>query len=131
MALLNKEQILAAEDREYEIVPCPEWGGEVRLRSITGLQRDKYEQSLIQGNGSDRRMNLSNARVKLIVLCAIDEDGRQLFTSEDVSALGRKNAAPIDRLFDACKKLAGMSDEDVDRMVEDFGATQGEGDTSD
>jgi hypothetical protein len=131
MGLLNRDQILEAEDREFVEVPCPEWGGDVRLRSITGTQRDRYEQSLMSSNGADRKMNLTNARVKLIVLCAVDETGRPLFTSEDVQALGRKNAAPIDRLFDACRKLSGMSAEDVDRMTEDFGATPDDAATSD
>jgi hypothetical protein len=131
MALLDREAILAADDRKYETVECPEWGGEVRLKSISGTQRDAYEQSLIQSSGSDRKMNLRNARVKLIVLCAVDGEGRSLFTAEDVSALGRRNAAPIDRLFDACKRLAGMGDDDVEKLTEDFGATQDEDATSD
>lgn len=131
MGFLTRDQILEAEDREFETVQCPEWGGEVRLRSITGTQRDTYEQSLMSSNGADRKMNLRNARVKLIVLCAVDETGRPLFSADDLSALGRKNAAPIDRLFDACRKLAGMSAEDVDKLTEDFGAAPNEGDTSD
>ena len=32
MALLTAEQILEASDRRYEVVDCPEWGGEVRVR---------------------------------------------------------------------------------------------------
>jgi hypothetical protein len=130
MGLLTRDQILEVEDRQYDTIECPEWGGDVRLRSITGTQRDAYEQSLMQSNGADRKMNLRNARVKLIVLCAVDEAGRSLFSGEDVSALGRKNAAPIDRLFDACRKLAGMSPEDVDKLTEDFGATQDDDGTS-
>ncbi len=131
MGFLTRDQILEAEDRSFETVQCPEWGGDVRLRSITGTQRDRYEQSLMSTNGADRKMNLTNARVKLIVLCAVDESGRALFTSEDLNALGRKNAAPIDRLFDVCRKLSGMSTEDVDRMTEDFGATPDDDATSD
>ncbi|MEU5950323.1 hypothetical protein ABZ793_32935, partial [Micromonospora sp. NPDC047465] len=65
MALLNRDAILAAEDRTYEEVNCPEWGGSVRLRSITGAQRDAYEQSLVQQRGGNRQMNLRNARAKL------------------------------------------------------------------
>jgi hypothetical protein len=124
MGLLSRDQILEADDRKYEDVACPEWGGDVRLRSITGTQRDQYEQSVITGNGADRKMNLRNARAKLIVLCAVDDSSRPLFSGDDLSALGRKNAAPIDRLFDVCRKLAGMSPEDVDKLTEDFGATQ-------
>lgn len=130
MAFLSKAQILESDDRKYDTVSCPEWGGEVRLRSISGTQRDAYEQSVISANGTDRKMNLRNARAKLIVLCAVDEAGSLLFTSDDLNALGRKNAAPIDRLFDASRKLAGMSENDVESLTEDFGATPTGEDTS-
>jgi len=131
VAFLTRDQILESDDREYAEVSCPEWGGDVRLRSITGTQRDAYEQSLMQSNGADRKMNLRNARVKLIVLCAVDETGRPLFTADDVNALGRKNAAPLDRLFDECRRLAGMTPEDVDKLTEDFGAAQNDDAISD
>src|SRR5688572_25748018 len=131
MPFLTREQILEADDTRYETVECPEWGGDVRLRSISGTKRDAYEQSLVEERGTSRKMNLRNARAKLIILCAIDETGRPLFTSEDLRGLGNKNAAPLDRLFDAARKLTGMSDNDVEKLTENFGETDdGEG-TSD
>lgn len=131
MGFLTRAEILDADDRRYDTVACPEWGGDVRLRSISGRQRDAYEASLIDQRGSDRKLNLSNARAKLIVLCAVDGDGAPLFTAEDLRALSAKNAAPLDRLFDAAKALVGMSDNDVKTLTEDFGAAQSDGDTSD
>lgn len=131
MAFLTRDAIAEADDVEYDTVACPEWGGDVRLRSIRGTQRDAYEQSLIVEKSGSRSMNLRNARAKLIVLCAVDEAGRLLFTADDLNMLGRKNARPLDRLFDACRKLAGLSDDDVVKLTEDFGAAQSDGDTSD
>jgi|SRR5690349_767393 len=131
MAFLTRDAIAEADDVEYDVVPCPEWGGDVRLKSIRGTQRDAYEQSLIVEKSGSRSMNLRNARAKLIVLCAVDEAGRLLFTADDLNMLGRKNAKPLDRLFDACRKLAGLSDDDVDKLTEDFGAARSDGDTSD
>ena len=126
MGFLTREQIIgsdAVDDREYDVVECPEWGGEVRLSSITGRARDEYEQSLIEQRGNDRRMNLRNARAKLIVLTAVDENGNKLFTAEDLNALGRKSAKPLDRLFTAAQRLTGLSNDDVTRLTENFGAT--------
>ena len=131
MTILSRDAILAAEDRTFEEVACPEWGGSVRIRSITGTQRDTYEQSLIQQRGNSRQMNLRNARAKLIVMCAVDAEGRPLFTEDDIRALGRKNAKPLERLFDACRKLAGLSEDDVDKLTEDFDATQGDDSATD
>lgn len=130
MALLSRDAILAADDREYEVVPCPEWGGEVRLRSLTGSERDAYEQSLVQTRGKSREMNLRNARAKLVALCAVDENGNRLFTDADVNALGKKNAKPLDRLFDAARRLAGLSEDDVDRLTEDFDDAQSDASTT-
>jgi hypothetical protein len=122
MALLTRDAILAADDRETVDVDCPEWGGTVRLRSISGRERDAYEQSCIVGKGKSRDVNMRNARAKLIVLCAVDETGGKMFSDSDLAGLGRKNARPIDRLFEAAQKLCGLRDEDVEEMTEDFGA---------
>jgi len=130
MALLSRDAILAADDREYEVVPCPEWGGEVRLRSLTGAERDAYEQSLVQTRGKSREMNLRNARAKLVALCAVDENGKRLFTDADVNALGKKNAKPLDRLFDVARRLSGLSEDDVDRLTEDFDDAQSDASTT-
>ena len=130
MALLSRDAILAADDREYEVVPCPEWGGEVRLRSLTGAERDAYEQSLVQTRGKSREMNLRNARAKLVALCAVDENGNRLFTDADVNALGKKNAKPLDRLFDVARRLSGLTEDDVDRLTEDFDDAQSDASTT-
>jgi hypothetical protein len=131
MGYLSREDILDADDKRYDDIECPEWGGTVRIRSISGRQRDEYEQSLIQQNGRDRQMNLRNARAKLIVLCAVGEDNRPLFTADDLRQLSAKSAKPLDRLFTACQKLVGLSDDDVKSLTENFGATPDDGSTSD
>jgi len=131
MPFLTRDEIVDVDDTEYAVVACPEWGGDVRLKSIKGSQRDAYEQSLIVEKSGSRQMNLRNARAKLIVLCAVDEQGRLLFTPDDLNALGRKNAKPLDRLFDKCRALAGLSEEDVEELTKDFGAARSDEDTSD
>jgi len=126
MTYLSKEAILGADDAEFDEVDCPEWGGTVRIRSISGAQRDSFEAGIREGKGKDADVNLRNLRAKLIVLCAVDENGRKLFTTTDIGDLGKKNAKPIDRLFDACRKIVGMSEDDVKVMTEDFEETPDE-----
>lgn len=128
---LGREAILDADDRQYETVECPEWGGKVRVRGLNGTQRDAYEASLVKGNGASREMNLANARAKMVVLAVVDSEGRAIFTAEDVRGLGRKSAAPLERIFDAARRLSGMSEEDVEKLTENFGADPSGGDTSD
>lgn len=118
---LGRDDILDADDQQFDTVDCPEWGGKVRIRGLSGTQRDAYEASLVQSNGSDRKLNLANARAKMCVLAIVGADGRPLFTSDDVRAFGRKSALPIERIFDAARRLSGMSQEDVDKLTENFG----------
>lgn len=131
MALLGRNDILGAEDRATADVECPEWGGTVRLRSITGAQRDAFEQSCLIQKGRERRINMRNARAKLIIMCAVDETGGKLFSDEDLAALAKKNAKPIDRLYGEAQKLCGLSDDDMDDLTENFDDDQSEGSTSD
>lgn len=127
---LSREAIFAADDVDYADVDVSEWGSpgdKLRIKSISGTQRDAYEASMIEERGKDRKMNLRNARSKLIVLCAVDEHGKKLFTEQaDVNRLGAKNARVVERVFDACRKIAGLSEEDVDSLVTDFDETPDE-----
>ncbi|MCK9922456.1 hypothetical protein MXD61_11290 [Frankia sp. AgPm24] len=131
MPILGRDAILNTEDRATVDVECPEWGGTVRLRSITGAQRDAFEQSCLIQKGRERRVNMRNARAKLIILCAVDETGAPLFGDIDLAALGRRNAKPIDRLYEAAQKLCGLGEDDMADLTEDFGVAQDEDSTTD
>lgn len=120
MGYLTRADILSVDDAEVREIDIPEWGGTVRIKSITGTARDAFEASLREGKGKNADVNLRNLRARLISLCVVDEDGKRMFSKEDVGRLGAKNAKPLDRLFDACTELIGMSEQDVETYVEDF-----------
>lgn len=126
MAILTADQILTADDRRFEVVPCPEWGGDVRLRSLSGAERDDFEAKSLKGKGKDATVNLRNVRARLVALCAVDSDGLPLFQPSQVMKLGEKNAAVLSRLYDKASEMCGLSEEDVKELVADFGETQTE-----
>lgn len=113
-AYLTREMILEADDLGHADVAVPEWGGVVRIRALSGTERDRFEAS-IAGNG--KRIRLDNVRAKLVQACAVDGEGNALFGTADVAALGRKSAAALNRVFEAAQKLSGLTDEDVDELV--------------
>lgn len=110
MGLLTKAAILAAEDLKHEDVPVQEWGGTVRVRTMTGTQREAFGASLMVDGKSD----MGTFRVKLVVACVVGEDGEQLFTPEDVEALSLKSGAALERVFSAASKLNGMAADSVE-----------------
>lgn len=116
MALLSKEQITAADDRKWEDVPVPEWGGTVRLVGMSGSERNAYQSSLVVlgPNGSVQRMNMTDQLAKLVAKCLVGEDGQRLFSDNEVKALGAKNGAVLERLGQVAQRLSGLRKEDVE-----------------
>jgi hypothetical protein len=111
---LTRDEILARDDLPAEDVNVPEWGGAVRIRRMSGTERDAFEASIM---GADGRQDLSNIRAKLVARSIVDEAGRRLFSDEDIAALGAKSAAALDRCFAVAKRLSRISGEDVEELA--------------
>lgn len=131
MGLLTKEQIWAAHDLRTVDVSVPEWGGEVRVKTLTGSERDQYEAESVKTNKGRREVNMSNMRARLIAMCAVDDQGQLLFTRADVMKLGQKSAAALERVFEAAAKLNGMTDEDMEELAGNSESGQNESSISD
>lgn len=129
MPLLTREQILGATDIITEVVPVPEWGGEVLVRSLSGAERDRFEASIVDVRGKRRSVNLLNVRARLVALAIVDESGQQVFRAGDVEALGAKSAAALSRVFDAAQRLSGLSDDDVEELEKNSRSGQSDGST--
>lgn len=114
---LSREDILGARDTVTEEVPCPEWGGTVLVKGLTGAERDAWEASLLTGRGANRDVNMANVRAKLVAAAIVDDKGNRLFLSTDVEALGQKSAAALSRVYDAAARLAGVSKEDEESLA--------------
>ncbi len=116
---LTREQILAQNDLKSETVSVPEWGdgAQVIVRTMSGTERDAYEISIIQSNGKDFEANRENARAKLLVQTIADETGNRLFTDEDVTELGKKSAAALDRIYTVSSRLNKLSKTDVEELA--------------
>jgi hypothetical protein len=131
MALLTADEILGADDLPTRDVDVPEWGGTVRIRALSGKERDAFEASIAQQKGRSTRANLENLRARLVAKCAIGPDGKRLFSDSAAVALGQKSAAALDRVFEAARKLNRMTDDDVAELTEDFPEEDGEPSSSD
>lgn len=131
MALLSKEQIWSAQDIQYEDVPVPEWGGEVRVRGLSGRERDKFEADSLRQKKGQREVNLENIRARLIVACVVDANFQPLFDRADVMRLGEKSAKALERVFEKAQELSGMSEGDLEEMAGNSESDQNGSSTSD
>lgn len=124
--LLTREAILAVQDVVYEYVDVPEWGGTIRMRSMTGTERDGFDAESYRASqaGADP---LANFRSRRIAACIVDDDGVRLFTDDDIAALGAKNGGIIDRLDDIVVRLSGIKDGAVAQATADLKAAPSAG----
>jgi hypothetical protein len=130
MPLLSKEQILAVDDLTYEDVEVPEWGGTVRVRMLTGAERDKFEESVMTRKGRQVDVKLALLRAKLVALTVVDEAGQRLFEERDVAALGQKSAVALNRVFEVAQRINGLTEKDVNELTENLSDGRSGGSTS-
>ena len=117
---LTAAEILGMDDIVEELVEVPEWKGSVRVRGLTGRERDAYEASLLDQRGRNTKANLQNARTKLVVLAVRNADGSRMFNEAQISELSAKSAAALDRIWDKARDLSGMSEQDVEELTLGF-----------
>jgi len=117
MSVLKREEILSVSDIKLELVPVPEWGGDVWVKGMTGAERDKFEGSFV-ALGKSGKLDMSDLRAKLCSFTVCDKDGKLLFTGKDIKALSQKSAAALQRIFKVAQRLSGIGEEDVKELME-------------
>ncbi len=127
--LLTAKQILEADDIKTERLAVPEWGGDVLVKALTGAERDAFEEEIIQIKGKKTTMNRQNFRARFVAASLVDEDGKKLFTPDQIKALGQKSAAALQRVFDLAADLSGLSDEDEDELIKNSEGVRSEDST--
>lgn len=114
--LTNPEDILNADDFRYTEVSVPEWGGKVRVKSMSASQRDILSKAI-------KEKGESEAAELALVMCIVDEEGNRVFRREHIAGLKKKSVAPISRVMAAIGELSGGKAEDIDRHEENFEET--------
>jgi len=114
--ILSKDEILAVDDLKQEVVDVPEWGGAVIVRTMSGIERDEFEASMI--NAETRERSLENFRARLCAMTMVNRNGKRLFPNpEDVKKLGRKSSRALDRIMKVAQRLNGIGPEDVEELT--------------
>ena len=107
VTLLGRDAILGAKDAYREIVPVDEWGGSVCIRAMSGAERDEFRAAI---EGMETSL-VGKFEAPLLALTLVDEEGKRLFSIDDVEALRAKSATVLDRLARIALRVNGMSEE--------------------
>jgi len=109
--LLTKDQILNSDDIKTAIVDVPEWGdgGQVKVRALNAGERDEFELKHVEKTLTDYRAYLASKAI-------INEEGKQIFSPNDIKALREKSSSPLSRIYNKITELSGLSKEDIDDL---------------
>jgi len=125
VSYLSKDDIFKAEDLPTRDVDVPEWGGVVRVRALSGSDRDQYDASMNQAQPDGSVVRLpQGSRARLVALCVVDEDGNSMFNEFDVGRLGNKSSAALDRVITVISELSALTDKAVEEMEGNSDAAQ-------
>lgn len=116
---LTKAQILGADDRKVSHVDCPEWGGRVYVRPMSGEQRDELEERAVNAD--------SNVGIRAWIAAAgiCDSKGEPLnFSAKETDMLGQKSAAALSRVALKVQDISGMTVEAVEELEKNSGGDQ-------
>lgn len=118
-----KDTILAADDLTFEDADVPEWGVKVRVRGMSGAERDAFEAESfkLRNQGKDVDLHLQNYRARMLVRCLFDpETGERIFSDRDAGMLGKKSGRTLEHLYVVATQLSGMREESEEEATENL-----------
>jgi len=111
---LSADDIFSASDSKINQVEIPEWGGTIFVKTMSGIERDKFESDHTRLKKTGQELYNFRARFAVCVVC--DQEGTLLFKAEDAEKIGCKSAKSLDRIFEAASAMNGMTAEDVETL---------------
>lgn len=102
MGFLTKTEIIATNDAVYEVETVPEWGGEVRVRSLTGEERSTL---------AKRGETAVSWDALVCAMGIVDEKGASLFVLDEVKILAKKHPLVLERVARRILELSTMTAE--------------------
>ena len=102
--MLTAEQMLAAKDFREEVVAVPEWGGEVKVRTLSMGARYAINDRALKVVGNDRRLD------NRIFAAATLEHGlvEPRLDAKQAEALMDKSPEPVERIIAAIWRISGL-----------------------
>jgi hypothetical protein len=116
--MLTIDEILASSDLMEEIIDCPEWGGQVKIRSFSkACQLDIRKAASVGGS-------LDNDKLEMLLL--VQGMVEPQFAADQIPLLREKSAVVIDRILKRILEVAGMAEGSVKESERSFPARPGE-----
>ena len=106
-----RDKLLTPVIMPKEAVPIPELGEgvSVTVQGMTAAQKNTFDLQFVK-DGQPNPKTQKQARERMLVACCVNEDGTRMFALEDVAALGLQSVQIVERIFDACQRVNGITE---------------------
>ena len=104
--ITSANSILGKDDFHYEVIEVPEWGGDLRLKSLSGSERSQIIKAT-----QKQKDTADGVFEKCIIYAAVDEEGRRIFNDDDATlkVLQTKDAGVTQRIGRKVLEISGLS----------------------
>jgi hypothetical protein len=112
-----RDQIIAADDIEVELVEIPEWNVTIMVKSMTGAERGQMLKAVTNKDG---QVDISKAISDVLIFTAHDpETEERIFTLADRDLLNEKSGSAIQRAAEVGMRLSGLMPTSIDEAGKD------------
>tara|TARA_Y100001973_G_C5209218_1_gene344266 strand:+ start:9701 stop:10087 length:387 start_codon:yes stop_codon:yes gene_type:complete len=121
---IGRDELLKPLTRTFHVVETSR--GPVRLRSVTERERARFEADTLDKSGKVTRKGLVTMKPRLIILCAVNDDGDPLLSNNDIDDLLEMDSATINQLADVCQQLVGITENDIEDLEKNYERAPGD-----
>lgn len=115
---LTREQILSNKSFRSKVIEIPEWGGEVRLKAMSGADREAMEAAVYEDVGGKMQLKKGVSYIaEMLIRTWCDDDGNLLFKPDEINLIQEKDAVILARIFKVATEVNGLSGEE-EREIE-------------
>lgn len=113
---MNREQFLRMRSTKTVSVEIPEFGV-VKMRELPESLRVREFDLWLRPGEKVNKQRQQDARLKIVTLCVVGDDGLPYLTEDDFPQLREMPASVISRLAEVAMNLAGLSDDDIESKL--------------
>ena len=126
MTFATRDMLLKPVERPSEIVSLPELGDDVSVivTGMTAKERADFDNQFQSRKGEPMPKRIAEGRERLVVACCRNEEGKRIFTTEDVAQLGKQSVILIERIVKAAQRVSGIGDDDIEAAAKNSDETQ-------
>lgn len=115
---LTRDQILSNKSFRSKTIQIDEWGGEVRLKAISGAEREALEDAVYERIGDKLQVKKGASLLTALLLRSMcDDDGNRLFQDGDIEFIRGIDSVTLNKLFKVAADVNGLSGEE-EREIE-------------